>query len=254
MALNLANRIGMLKGKPQFFNPKKLNQLHYNKLLPHDKDCYMALKNSIIMHLPIVECEPPISFSDVLRALNLDNPEFYYVNWSQSIHYVKNMNKIEIKIPYIYKSMITDVDSRLAMILSNIDGKSTRDVSKKIHDKIIQSVYYDFTGLQAQIRKPSMWSLLGPLLEGTGVCEGISKIACYMLRKKGIPAAVMSGSAFNGQRWENHAWNALYVNNAVLHSDITFDIALSNSWRISHKYHHMNDKQCSKEHKYTAIL
>lgn len=72
-------------------------------------------------------------------------------------------------------------------------------------------------------------SIVGPVLRGRGVCDGISKTAKMLFQVLGGKAHVIDGVAKNAASfsYEPHAWNLVRTNQRWYHWDITFDNTIS---------------------------
>lgn len=109
------------------------------------------------------------------------------------------------------------VNSQVKSIISkmNLNGKSTYDKVKIIHDYIIKNVSYDTTCQN--------YSAYSALIHKTSVCNGYALLAYKMLTYANIPCKYVTGyTSTNGVKQE-HAWNLVKVDDKWYNMDITWD-------------------------------
>ena len=182
----------------------------------------------------------------VFLAVNLDHPEFFYVNWLDRISWTVSLGYVWVYLNYIYNEReATDLNARMYAIANSIAGISNYRKALSIHDWFVKNVEYDHAGLKQAIRSPGMFSAAGPLSSRKAVCEGISKLACYMMREKGIDAAVITGFAHDSTP---HAWNILEVDGKRMYADITYDIGLSAGGTVQRKYFLISKHELRRDH------
>lgn len=222
-----------------------LNIYHKNKLNSiqkqgYDDLCYGIRNRCSEMRINCVDDLPAI-----IRAVNYDHPEFFYVNWLDRISYTLCFNYSIIHLNYIYKEQeIVEINRKMKEITRSIAGISNYGKAMGIHDWFVKNIEYDYMGLKQVIRSPGMFSAAGPLIKKRAVCEGISKLACYMMREKGIEATVITGITKNGTP---HAWNMLDVGGKNLYVDITYDIGISREGSIKRQYFLLSHEEITRD-------
>lgn len=183
---------------------------------------------------------------NVIIAVNYDHPEFFYVNWLDRISYTVYFGYACVHLNYIYNEKeVLDLNSKMQAIAKNIVGISNYGKALGIHDWFVNNIEYDHAGLEWAIRSPGMFSAAGPLTKRKAVCEGISKLACYIMREKGIDATVVTGFGHDGIP---HAWNMLEVDGERMYADITYDIGLSRCGAIQRKYFLISRRELLRDH------
>lgn len=114
---------------------------------------------------------------------------------------------------------------------------------KMVHDYLCKSVIYEDIGEESH-------SIVGPLLKGKGVCDGISKSAKLLFKLLRIDARVIYGNAkaaMNRMTWEPHSWNVVCINGDWYHVDITFDNTISKK-SIRYDYFNVCDEILKRDH------
>ena len=119
-----------------------------------------------------------------------------------------------------------------------------------IHDLLCKKVTYVDDG-------PESHTIVGPLLRGRGVCEGIAEAAKLLLDACGIPTLKLSGMARQSDGSSGpHAWNVVLINGKWYHLDVTFDLTESGD-HIRYSYFNLSSREILKErtvtpyHKFT---
>ena len=109
------------------------------------------------------------------------------------------------KVNEVYKSL-------------QLDGKSSYDKLKAIHDYIIDHVEYDYDNYKndAYLVKHATYSAA---ITGKTVCQGYAKYFYRLANKAGIECRVVDGTA-NGGR---HAWNLVKIDGKYYYVDVTWD-------------------------------
>ncbi len=185
-------------------------------------------------------------FWNVYYAMCYDHPEHFYLLTKSSgiecftitddgyVAYLYNMENTNNNEDYLVSQLETAADKFLEDIDTNA---SDAEIELAIHDKLLETVTYDYDILDQTFDTDSNWDLghtaYGALVadsEGRknhAVCSGYSFAFEYLLQKVGIPCACISGSATTIPSSEldqnNHAWNAVKIDNKWYEVDITWD-------------------------------
>jgi len=184
-------------------------------------------------------------FSRIIR----DNPLLFHIeNFSlkyDAIHRsgvispTYNISKQE------YNQLIQKLLAKINVIYADLlKLKSNYERAKYIHDYICKNVTYEDFG-------PNAHNIIGPLLMGKGVCDGISKAVLELLICIRIPAHLIVGEGKNGnnQNYESHAWNVVNIDGDWFNLDCTFDLTISSD-RIRYDYFLINKDAILKDHKW----
>lgn len=196
-----------------------------------------------------VEAIPREAIRLIWQALEIDNPQFYYVkfdSWSALRSDTSCTLLIEYTIPLEEQHML---DQKLAAICSFLKrkavGKNQKETAQILHDWLVyQRKYGQYEG-----KTETAYNILGPLIYGEAVCEGYAKAYKYLCDALKLRCMVVHGTAkssVNGKE-EGHAWNVVRVDGNFYHVDVTFDLCIENEY-ISRFYFLLSDKECMFDH------
>jgi len=135
-------------------------------------------------------------------------------------------------------------DEILDDFCSKIRQGSQFDMERQVHDIIIGNVKYDDSGKQID------HDALGPLLNKSGVCDGISKLAVLVFDRIGIQSKMVVGDlCIGGCNQGPHAWNKVRIDGEWYNLDITQDLSFSNGIRpFRYDYFNLSDKEILRDH------
>lgn len=178
-------------------------------------------------------------YQSAIEAFTYENPDVFYLDVTKmyiNIEMIKRLftTKYNVYInsyqdsnylaePFYSKENIDECQAQIEIvrdkILSNIEGKSTVDKIRYIHNYLIDNVQYDQT-----VQKDNIYNIYGALVLKEGVCEGYAKALQYLLSSAGIENIIVTGTATNNNgETENHAWNYVKIGNAWYALDVTWD-------------------------------
>lgn len=126
--------------------------------------------------------------------------------------------KVTLKIEHIYSNNdIKLINAKVEEIEKEIwnSSMSNEDKIKKAHNYIINNSKYDKDRSDNNIVKYKSDTAYGSLLEGYSLCGGYTDAMELFLEDMGIKSYKISS--------ENHVWNAVNLNNAWYHLDLTWD-------------------------------
>ncbi|MBR3049301.1 MAG: hypothetical protein IKG58_01905 [Bacilli bacterium] len=129
-----------------------------------------------------------------------------------------SLGKVTIKVKKSYtKKEIKDVEKKVNEIEKEVidKKKSTEDNIKNVHDYIINHSKYDSERSDNNVVNYRSDIAYGPLVQGYGLCGGYTDAMELFLEKLNVKSYKISS--------ENHVWNAVYINNAWKHLDLTWD-------------------------------
>jgi hypothetical protein len=200
---------------------------------------------------------PPVAQRDLFFAFNsviYDNPILFYTRAFSSSN-LPLSRQATIRPVYKYDQDFTD---RSADVISDYlklfdSVKNESDIEKElfVHDYCLDNFTYDH-----QFNEHA-FSVLGPVVFNTGVCEGISKFVKIALNYLGVDCIVVAGKALNpagGRRkTERHMWNIVYINGTAYHLDVTFN--LTQKGKINrYDYFNLPDSEIKKDHSYSGRI
>ena len=185
--------------------------------------------------------------STIFFQLRLDCPEIFYVT-GFTYRFVPGAENVELLPEYLFdKAKIRDHQKALAARVEKLarPAKNMTALEKEryIHDFICQNVRYD------KLKKPYSHEIIGPLGQGVGVCEGISKSVKILCDALGLWCiiAVSEANPDQGIKYR-HAWNILKLDGQYVHLDATFDNSLSHDGVIRYDYFNLDDKRLFRDH------
>ena len=126
--------------------------------------------------------------------------------------------KVTLKIEHIYSNNdIKLIEAKVEEIEKEIWNSymSNEDKIKEAHNYIINNSKYDKDRSDNNIVKYKSDTAYGSLLEGYSLCGGYTDAMELFLEDMGIKSYKISS--------ENHVWNAVNLNNAWYHLDLTWD-------------------------------
>lgn len=120
------------------------------------------------------------------------------------------------------------------------DMTSEYEVELFVHDYLASKVVYDKSD------DSTAHCLLGPLLKGRGVCNGIADAASYLMNAFGLKVTSINGHDPSAP--VGHCWNVIKLGDHYYHLDVTND--LFREGVPCHAFMNMDDEMASNTHKY----
>jgi len=190
--------------------PAEKGGYYYSHLTDGQKKIYLALQSGIRgcakqIKLPM---RPANELSLIYYAVLTDDPMFFYApgfQWQTDTYKQTN-----IVLPN-YEYSRADISAYTSAVYEHLKiydaVKSKSDIEKEqfVHDFCSEHFVYGDAGGES-------FTILGPVLHKTAVCEGIAKYVKVALDYLGVSGLVVSGKAksplYRGKT-ENHAWNII---------------------------------------------
>ena len=236
------------------------DRYYYSKLPDDQKQLYKAIYDGL--H----EMKPKITwtgktitqdvFSNVLNAINMDNPHLFYVDFADIVAQ-QYFSRQDVIPAYCYTKdekeiVFGKVKKVLQKILSKVCGKNDFQKALCLHDLLVKNVLYDKQAVQNLNRYHRRSNtILGVLFFKTAVCEGIAKIFKYLLNALDIKCIVVVGKASDTSLPDCdilHAWNVAKLDGKAVHIDVTWDVNASDEQSVSHDYFALTDKAMAIDH------
>ena len=188
---------------------------------------------------------------DVFFQLRLDHPEIFWATSFKYKFFKGSPNYIFIPEYIFEKNKIREHQKALKARVDKLarPAKNFSDIEKEkyVHDFICENVRYD------KLKKAYSHEIIGPLGQGVGVCEGISKsvkILCDALNLWCI-IAICGNNPEKGIKYR-HTWNIIRLDGKYYHLDATFDNSLGRSGsgtpEIRYDYFNLDDKAVFRDH------
>lgn len=187
---------------------------------------------------------------DAIHALRKDRPEFFFIgDISQALSCGKQLTLFN-QVPYTpdqIRQIQVHLDHALEQYTEGTAGLSAWERERIVYERIIRSLTYKDHSESRNKPKDYDHNIVGPVLQGSGVCESFSCLLILALRKVGIPCIRVSGYGKN----EAHCWNLAWINGSPAHLDITWD-SVNENGDVGYFYFNLTDEQITRDHKITT--
>ena len=186
---------------------------------------------------------------DALQALRYDRPEFFFL--SRSSRTVLRGERLVLMNEVLYTPeqilrIQTHLNRELDRLVAGTAHLPEWEREKRIYERLIRRLtYVDHS--EDRVPKDYDHNVVGPLLQGSGVCEGFSCLLMLALRKAGIPCIRVSGHGKN----EAHCWNMAWIEGSPVHLDITWD-SVNDRGDVGFFYFNLTDEQITRDHRITT--
>ena len=184
-----------------------------------------------------------------LLALRKDRPEYFFILGNPIAHIQGSQVTLEDEMLYTPRQIAkirSHLDRALAAYTVYTFGLPVWEREKLVYERIAKSLTYIDHG-DGKNHKDYDHNIVGPLLQGSGVCEGFSCLLMLALRKIGIPCIRVSGQSKN----EAHCWNLAWIDGSPVHLDITWDKPNENG-DLGFFYFNLTDEQITRDHRITT--
>ena len=199
-------------------------KIYYMLFSDYDRRIYARLYNSIENYQSEVVFEPETSMARIrhifLRVL-ADNPILFWVRKDIECYYERG-NLVVKMVFIISKERIFELKREITTKVNEIYDEcvpgcsSDYELELAVHDYLTKSVKYVDDGCDEQ------QTMVGPLLKGVGVCEGIAFAFSYIMGVFGIRCTTIYGQLKNSD--VGHAWNMVFLEGKGYHVDVTHDL------------------------------
>jgi len=226
------------------------NNFYKDLLSPSEKDVYNKMLEGFKKLSTSVKIysQNELDINKVFQYVLMDNVDIYYIyqfkytyNYETKMYCIMPIYTIDSYLKDQYDKNIKEMKLK---IWREVKSMNKWEAVLKLHDYICVNVKYTDFGDNAH-------TLLGPLLQGRGVCDGISKMFKYLCNEIFVQSLYVTGKAIGGinNKEEGHAWNKVNLNNEWYQMDVTFDIGSSDNKTCSHRYFMVPDKLLKSTHK-----
>lgn len=230
----------------------KINGYYFSRLAAKEKAVYKTMRSGIEsfsgeIQLPAASVR---ELSKIFDCVLRDNPLIFYVS---SFNVTGDSQKCRFFPQYKLASHTAKrhIDEIMRYLKAFDQVRSGTEIEKEIyvHDFCLDRFKYDYSfGEHA-------YSVLGPVLGGAAVCEGIAKFANLALDYLGVKSLIAYGKGqdpIRGTR-EAHSWNIVEIAGETFHLDITFDMTIK-TCHNRYDYFNLCDAEISKDHFYEKIF
>ena len=235
----------------------EMEAYYYQKLNKTGQAVYHAMKAGIEEIAPEIVM-PKVSseeLADIFMMMRMDQPEIFWASGFRYKYYKDSPNLILVPEYLFEKAKIREhqkaMQSRVARLAREAQNLSEWEKEKFIHDFICENITYD------KLKKPYSHEIIGPLGQGTGVCEGIAKSVKILCDALGIWCIIVlaGNNPEKGIRYR-HTWNIVRIGGIFYHLDATFDNSLTKGIRdlepgtdeIRYDYFNIDDRAVFRDH------
>lgn len=236
------------------------NMFYYNNLSYEEQILYDELKNAVEKCSSSVKIKNSYtneSFNNIIYSLMYDNPQYFYVNFS-NVKYVYEANKIKIEISYHYskkqiKTMTADFYAAVQAISEKLkleDGETANaEMEKqiKIHDYIIKEYRLEYTASDSD----NIFTALENKTTNPYTASCLFKI---LMDKAGMECALVRGTVrSSGMDVESeHIWNFVKTDGNYYFTDIVFNFFQDDFMpgMVFHAYFNLNYEKISRDHNF----
>ncbi len=185
--------------------------------------------------------------SSIVHAIFFEQPFFYYLS-KQGMMVSKNAFGMTIRWQFrLSNEEIDYYDRQIVRRLKSLrlpkGGSALKreiylhDIMQKINIRAGESDWTDHT-------------IIGPLLLGHTVCEGMALLFCLLCTMCNIPCMCVIGSGAPRGTDEHHAWNIVRINGEYAHVDVFWDALLQVKEFNGYCYDYFNlcDRNMRRDH------
>lgn len=237
--------------------PNKKPDVNPIPVVNSEKDLKNVIKNSLLSYPEKVKVKLGKYYSPdnwntlnaLIESIILNNLNFNYGfatwQWERTVDTLILTPNYELPRNTL-KTQNEQVSKKVTTIINSIIKKNMTELQKEkaIHDYLINTTKYNYDNFKNGIYDPNDHSAYGPLILGTGVCDGYAKAMNLLLNKVGIESFVVVGIG-NGTP---HAWNIVKINGKYYNVDSTFDDPIGMGDILRYTYFNKSDSFFSSDH------
>lgn len=204
-----------------------------------------------VITLPVFD---PDSIQRILYAINFDNPQLFYVDFSKG-SLIHSREKCVINVNYYHTGEELEVIKQkirkaASNIIRGIQGGTPEETALYLHDRLVRRCSYETLSERPQ----DAHNLIGPLLDYRCVCEGYAKAYKYLSDFVELPCIVVCGEGIHPDgSTAGHAWNLIRVKKNNYHVDVTFDLLIGQKY-CSRAYYGLSTKEILYDHTIDPIF
>ena len=234
-----------------------LNQIErkiYNKILDALQRRLLFVKVEVVTDIKVLK--------KCISAVQYDYANLFYVDFSYYT-YVAYSDGWEYRPQYLYEKeemlrkqkIIDELICRIGFELKKRNLLSIYQKCGYIHSYLVRNCTYDHAALDDSDKRRIAYTIEGPLIEKTGVCQGIA-LAYRLIRMNcSIEAIVVKGVSLRPgtTNYGGHAWNLIRVGESAAQVDTTWDMCLTlKEWPIRYDYFFLPDIEMMRDHQYVG--
>lgn len=161
-------------------------------------------------------------FSDLYDAILREDPWLFYVEGctfrASTSGIVVDMVPRNTYDHATVQSMKAELTRSMQAALACVEPAMTAtEKVVQIHNYLALTCAYDYENYQADTIPRDSYTAYGALVKREAVCQGYSLAFELLMQQLGIPCAIVESDSMN------HAWNAVQLDGAWYHVDVTWD-------------------------------
>lgn len=229
-----------------------------------EKNFYLKIIDAIKSHQSSVKSANIVDGQSFLRcvsAVQKDYPEFFYVDFSRLL-YAAHEDGWEYRPNYIYsvdeaikkERQINQVVQQITDEISKRHLTSIYQICDFLHSYLVHNCSYDHEALENPGKRQA-YSIEGPFLYKTGVCQGIMSAYQLLCKRSGIDTIEVKGEALkpDSNEYAGHGWNIVRIGNNAAHIDVTLDMSMTlPEWPVRHDYFFLSDADIKRDHRFSG--
>lgn len=246
-----------------------MSSYYYSKLNAQQQAVYNAAASAIRRcELSAKVLAPGIGIeeiSGIIRAIDLDHPEFFFVDSGGFKLLRRSAGESMLQISYKYGRPGTggtadEIEGEIQRVLSQagrITEASVLDKCRWIHNYLAKNVQYHYAANENPDQYPEAYTVEGVFKHKMAVCGGIAKAVTLLGERLGIDLPYIFGQARPklSESYGRHAWNLFCVNGVYAHLDVTWDMIWSGARQFTrYDYFGLSDKEISIDHVFDREL
>ena len=244
----------------------------YSQLSAAEKEVYERFEQAFASYASCVDgsnIDRKINVMKILQIALGDNPQIVYFNKTKICTETVLLGEKKIKFldaatPSQAKRMQAQLEAAAAKALDEITAWnpiSNYDKLICIYEYLQDHVIYDMKELESCATRgrsitPMSHNAYGPLIQGTGVCDGISSAFCLLAKKMGFECTTISGNAaFIVDGFSEHSWSVIKIADCYYHVDPTWDVNnRRQTGEYSYEYFCVSDDSIAADHNWDVRL
>jgi len=228
-------------------NPNK--NYYFSRLSDAQKEIYNSILSGLMTFATKIKVSPkPINeITMIYEFVLLDNPLIFFTKIFKISTDLSSKKRLLCPVYTMDKKKAKEYLLQVNRYFSIFDSAKNKSSIEKVyfvHDFCLGNFSYDNSFHDYS------FSVLGPVLHKTAVCEGIARFVKLSFDYLGVKSLVVTGTAASPEansKYEPHAWNIIKIGKDTFHLDVTFDMTISQN-RYRYDYLNLCDEDIKKDH------
>lgn len=201
----------------------KKSTFYYDQLPGESQDDYEILRQGLMEcndSIRLEGCEGK-SLAEVWEAVLMDNPGIFWANTYRYSEQRGESVSCEVMPSYCYtKAEIEERQTKIEEYTDKFVSGISRDASD--YDKILYTYETIIEYTEYNLEAVNNQHIDSVILGKSSVCAGYAKTTKYLLNRLGVECIYVTGSAYNGEDEEAHAWTIVKCEDDYYFVDTTW--------------------------------